>query len=242
VEQHPAGILGLVLAVLYDIHGNLPALEAVLDDARGANVDRFVLGGDYTAFGAWPIETLARLDELEPATWIRGNWDRWLDGDAAPDMPDDPTVQGAAEHARSALDGAVLARLGALPATATIDDILFCHASPGSDTAGFAADEDDPGSDARLVDSVTEELVVCGHTHVQFDRHADGLRLINPGSVGLPLDGDPRAAYALIASPDDIELRRVAYDEASAADALRQIGDDWAEAVAARLLAAGAAG
>jgi len=229
-----------VLAVLYDIHGNLPALEAVLDDARGAHVDGFVLGGDYTAFGAWPIETLARLDELEPATWIRGNWDRWLSTEAA-DMPADPTVQGAADHARSALDGAVLARLGALPAKFTFDDILFCHASPGSDVEGFSAGEEDLEADARLMDGVTEELVVCGHTHVQYDRHADGLRLVNPGSVGLPLDGDARAAYALIASPDDIELRRVAYDEQSAADGLRQIGDLWADAVAARLLAAGSA-
>lgn len=228
-----------MLAVLYDIHGNLPALEAVLDDAREAHVDRFVLGGDYTAFGAWPIETLARLDELEPATWIRGNWDRWLSEDPASDMPGDPTVHGAADHARSALDGGVIARLGALPATVTIDDILFCHASPGSDTAGFADDEGDPEGDTRLVEGVTQELVVCGHTHVQFDRHADGLRVVNPGSVGLPLDGDPRAAYALISSPDDIELRRVAYDEASAADALRQIGETWAEVVAGRLLGAG---
>jgi len=229
-----------VLAVLYDIHGNLVALEAVLDDARDAQVDRFVLGGDYTAFGAWPIETMARLDELDPATWIRGNWDRWLATDPSADMPQDPTVQGAADHARSALDGVVLARLGALPATVSIDDILFCHASPGSDVEGFSAQEDDAETDARLVDGVTEELVVCGHTHVQFDRHADGLRLVNPGSVGLPLDGDPRAAYALIASPDDIELRRVAYDEMSAAAGLREIGDDWAQTVADRLLAAGA--
>lgn len=231
-----------MLAVLYDIHGNLPALEAVLDDAREARVDRFVLGGDYTAFGAWPVETLARLDDLEPATWIRGNWDRWLAVHPAPDLPADATVQGAAEHTHASLDGAVLSRLGGLPATVTLDDILFCHASPGSDTEGFAADEEDPDADARLMDGVTEELVVCGHTHVQFDRHADGLRLVNPGSVGLPLDGDPRAAYALIASPDDIELRRVAYDEASAAAALRQVGDDWADVVAERLLRAGAGG
>lgn len=230
-----------MLAVLYDIHGNLPALEAVLDDARDAQVDRFVLGGDYTAFGAWPIETLARLDDLEPATWIRGNWDRWLSSDDAPDMPADPTVQGAGDHARSAMDGAVLARLGGLPATVTIEDILFCHASPGSDTEGFSCEEHELDADARLMDGVTEELVVCGHTHVQFDRHADGLRLVNPGSVGLPLDGDPRAGYALIASPDDIELRRVAYDEDSAAAGLRQIGDPWAETIAARLLAAGSA-
>lgn len=63
--------------MLYDVHGNLPALEAVLGDAQAARADAFVLGGDYALFGPWPAETLAALRELEPATWIRGNVDRW---------------------------------------------------------------------------------------------------------------------------------------------------------------------
>ena len=82
----------MTLAVLYDVHGNLPALDAVLEDARFHGAERFMLGGDYSLFGPWPGETVARLREL-PAAWIRGNGERWT---AAPaDAPDDEVVQGA---------------------------------------------------------------------------------------------------------------------------------------------------
>src|SRR5438309_1843136 len=82
-------------ALLYDVHGNLPALEAVLGDAREAGVSSFVLGGDYALFGAWPEEAVDALQQLPDATWIRGNVDRWT---AAPaDAPDNPVVQGAIE-------------------------------------------------------------------------------------------------------------------------------------------------
>ena len=66
-----------MLAALYDIHGNLPALEAVLADADAAGADRFLLGGDYASLGAWPVETLERLRTLPSAGWLRGNWERW---------------------------------------------------------------------------------------------------------------------------------------------------------------------
>ena len=89
----PMVILRAVLACLYDVHGNLPALEAVLEDARGAGADRYLLGGDYALFGGWPEETVARLRGLERARWIRGNGERWT---ARPgDAPDDDIVQGA---------------------------------------------------------------------------------------------------------------------------------------------------
>ena len=79
-----------MLALLFDIHGNLPALEAVLDDARAAGAKRYLLGGDYAVFGGWPAETVARLRELPDATWIRGNVDRW----AATEAPDgEPAAQ-----------------------------------------------------------------------------------------------------------------------------------------------------
>ena len=76
-----------MLALLYDIHGNLPALEAVLDDARGHDVDGWLLGGDMAPFGAWPAETVARLRELPDATWIRGNTERWLVEPLPPEEP-----------------------------------------------------------------------------------------------------------------------------------------------------------
>jgi diadenosine tetraphosphatase ApaH/serine/threonine PP2A family protein phosphatase len=221
-----------VLAVLYDIHGNLPALEAVLTDAHERGAGRFLLGGDYAAFGAWPAQTVARLGELQDATWIRGNWDRWQANPA--DLPANEVVRAAADFVLAELDAAVVARLGALPGRVTVDGALFCHASPGSDMQGFAT-QDDP-ADAELLRGVEERRVVFGHTHLQFRRtSANGIDLVNPGSVGLPFDGDTRAAYALVHPGGDVELRRVAYDHAHAASALRARDEAWAEAVADRI-------
>ncbi|HEX8102322.1 MAG TPA: metallophosphoesterase, partial [Solirubrobacteraceae bacterium] len=87
-----------MIACLYDVHGNLAALEAVLDDARGAGADEWILGGDYALFGGWPAETVARLRTLSPALWIRGNGERWT---ASPgDAPEDSVVQGAIAASR----------------------------------------------------------------------------------------------------------------------------------------------
>jgi predicted phosphodiesterase len=231
-------------ALLYDIHGNLEALRAVLDDARAAGADNLVLGGDYAAFGAWPAETVAELERLDPATtvWIRGNWDRWLADELAgarsADQPDTGLVRGAARFALGALDEATVRRLGALDAdtTRTVPDgrsALICHGSPGSDMTSFlprAADTDDD-----LAGTTAEPLLVFGHTHLQFRRPGPrGIELLNPGSVGLPLDGDTRAAYALLYE-DGIELRRVAYAHDASVGALRALGEPWSDEIADRL-------
>src|ERR687894_186122 len=93
-----------VLAVLYDIHGNLPALEAVLADAHEQGARRFFLGGDYATFGAWPAQTVARLRELQDATWIRGNWERWqADPSAIPDFAPAGAGETAVEELGSGL-------------------------------------------------------------------------------------------------------------------------------------------
>jgi predicted phosphodiesterase len=221
-----------VLAVLYDIHGNLPALEAVLADAHERGAGRFLLGGDYAAFGAWPAQTVARLDELQDATWIRGNWDRWQVDPSA--MPDDEVVQGAARAVLAELDERTIARLGALAPTVSSDETLFCHASPASDMQSFAPERG--AEDDELLAGVLEPRVVFGHTHLQFKRKsASGIELVNPGSVGLPLDGDTRAAYALLHPSGEVELRRVEYDHEHATAALRERGEPWAEKLADRL-------
>jgi predicted phosphodiesterase len=221
-----------VLAVLYDIHGNLPALEAVLADAHECGAGRFLLGGDYAAFGAWPAQTVARLEELQDATWIRGNWDRWqIEPDS---MPDNEVVQGAARAVLAELDQQTVARLGALPPTLSSDETLFCHASPSSDMDSFSTDEG--SDDGKLLAGVVERRVVFGHTHLQFKRSSEGgIELVNPGSVGLPLDGDTRAAYALLHPDGAVELRRVVYDVEHAAGALRERAEPWAQAIAERL-------
>ncbi len=89
-----------MLALLYDVHGNLPALEAVLDDAADAARRRYVLGGDYALFGGWPVETVERLREVDNARWIRGNGERWTAGIDAP-PPDNPVVRGAIAAAQA---------------------------------------------------------------------------------------------------------------------------------------------
>jgi diadenosine tetraphosphatase ApaH/serine/threonine PP2A family protein phosphatase len=206
-----------VLALLYDVHGNLPALEAVLSDSPA---EQHLLGGDYAVAGAWPVECVERLRELD-ATWIRGNTERWLvDRSDAPEP-----MHGAIDLCRRALGDATVEELTALPGSVEREDALFCHASPPSDMASFGPEAAD--ADAELVEGVEPELVVFGHTHVQFERTGPrGVRLVNPGSVGMPFDGDHRAAYALLDDRGRVELRRVEYDwRASAAATRERVGE-----------------
>jgi predicted phosphodiesterase len=217
-----------VLGVLYDIHGNLPALDAVLADADGEGAQRFILGGDYALFGPWPAETVARLRECN-ATWIRGNGERWTaDPEAAPEP-----VRGATAAARAALGDALVDELAALPESTSVDaDTRAWHGSPVSDVRSFTPE---PGEDeAELLEGVRERRLIFGHTHLPFRRmSAVGVvDLVNPGSVGMPFDGDHRAGYALLAEDGTIAHRRVAYDHASVPAALRERYGDapWVDA------------
>ena len=224
-----------MLAALYDIHANLPALEAVLADAEQTGADRFLLGGDYASLGAWPNETLTRLRELSNAKWIRGNWERWVAG--IPDVPQDDFVQHAIRWCRDQLAEDTIAELAALPEQVVIDGARYCHGSPAGDMRSFAPVATD--SDDELLAGVAEQRVVFGHTHVQFRRvTASGVELVNPGSVGLPFDGDVRAAYALVSDAGDVELRRVAYDHGASAAAVRERLAGWAASLARELEAA----
>lgn len=205
-----------MVGLLYDVHGNLPALEAVLADADDAGVTRFLLGGDYAAFGAWPRETLDRLRELD-AEWIRGNVDRWtVAPDAAPEA-----VRPALAWCRHALGEETSRDLAELRESRTHEDALYCHASPHSDVESFLPEPAD--GDAALLEGVTTPRVVFGHTHLQFQRSGpDGVELVNPGSVGIPLDGDHRPAWAIVHRDGAVEPRRVAYDHQASADAIRE--------------------
>jgi diadenosine tetraphosphatase ApaH/serine/threonine PP2A family protein phosphatase len=224
-----------VLAVLYDIHGNRAALEAVLADARSAGAAEFVLGGDYALFGPFPAETVAIVEELSNARLIRGNVDRWS---AHPEQaPDDQVIRGAIAACREALGEATVLELDGLPEQLVLDGALYCHASPVSDMRSFLP-QPSPEDD-ELLSGVAQRRVVFGHTHLQFRRRReDGIELVNPGSVGMPLDGDPRAAYALVHDAGSIEQRRVDYDnDAASAATLERYGEvDWARRTADRLL------
>jgi predicted phosphodiesterase len=226
-----------MLAILYDIHGNRPALEAVLADARARGADAWLLGGDYSAFGAWPVECVELLRELgDDATWIRGNWERWqVEPDAVPDAE---VIQGAAIAVRAALGPGALEELGGLPTSAVIGDTLFVHASPVSDIEAFSV-EPDPESDDQLLAGVAQRRVVFGHTHVQFARRsASGIELVNAGSVGLPWDGDTRAAYSTLGEDGTLAPHRVEYDVETAVSAVEALDQPWATATAKRLRAA----
>ena len=223
-----------MLALIYDVHGNLPGLEAVLEDAAAQGAGSYLIGGDVALFGPWPEATVRRLRALEPATWIRGNGERWTaDPQSAP-----APVRGATAAAREALGDALVDELAGLPESAPIGDATRAwHGSPVSDVRSFTPE---PGADeAELLDGVHERRLIFGHTHLPFRRAAvtGDVELVNPGSAGMPFDGDHRAAYALLRDDGTIEHRRVAYDHAAAPAALRaRYGDgDWTSLILYRL-------
>jgi predicted phosphodiesterase len=217
-----------VLGVLYDIHGNMPALERVLAEADQLGVDRWLLGGDYGTPSPWPDETLARLKELPEATWIRGNGERWL---REPPL-DRPEVMATYDVFRGSLSEEVVAWLYSLPTQAELDGILYVHGSPLSDVESFPRDPAD--DDVRVLAGVSDRTVVFGHSHQQFRRPGpNGTELVNPGSVGMPLDGDTRAAWATW--DGDFEFRRTEYDVARAAAGYRSLGGDFGDFAAARI-------
>ena len=206
-----------MLGVLYDIHGNLPALDAVIEDADGLDIGRWFLGGDYGTPSPWPNETLALLRQLPGAIWIRGNGERWL---KEPPV-DRPEVMESYEHYGSGVSKEEEDWLFGLPTYAELDGILYVHGSPLSDVDSFPPEPS--ADDERLLTGVHDRTVVFGHSHQQFRRPGpSGTDLVNPGSVGMPLDGDPRAAWATW--DDDFEFRRVEYDVERAAAAWRELG------------------
>jgi predicted phosphodiesterase len=220
-----------MLAVLYDIHANLPALEAVVAEARAQGANAFLLGGDYVGFGPFPRETLAFLDELRPATWIRGNGERWLR-----EVPmDRPEIMPAMEAMRAPWSEAEIERLYRLPERAEVDGIVYVHGCWHSDVDSFAREPEQ--TDELRVGLLTGRTLVFGHSHVQFRRAGPKDNdLVNPGSVGMPLDGDTRAAWASW-DGSDFTLHRTEYDIERSVAAARGLGE-WGERMIKRYTAA----
>jgi putative phosphoesterase len=190
------------VAALYDIHGNLAALEAVL--AEVPEDATIVVGGDVVAGGDQPSEALALLRALGGRVrWVRGNADRELfpgEGGLVPE----PLV----EKTRSQLSEEEIEFLHELPETQLVGDVLYCHASPRNDVDIFT-ERTPEDRIAFLFDRLDVGTVVCGHTHTQYERKVEGVRLINAGSVGMPYEDEPGAFWLL-----DLAHRRTSYEGA----------------------------
>lgn len=203
--------LGVRVAALYDIHGNLPALEAVLLEVDAEGVDRIVVGGDAAA-GPFPEETVARLRELGATVlFIRGNADRELahGGDKMPEV--------VREWMRGHVSDTLRAALGAWPEQARLDvdglgEVLFCHATPRNDEEIFTELTPDEIVAEMFAKAPAPGVTVVGHTHMQVDRRVGDRRIVNAGSVGLPYEGRAAAFWALLGG--DVELRSTDYDVA----------------------------
>lgn len=221
------------VAALYDVHGILPALEAVLADPRCAAADTVVCGGDLVA-GPLPAECLELLEADGRVRFLQGN------GDRETVLP--PTTGPLAEvgaWAAGRLGPERLDRIARWPATieleiAGLGSVLFCHATPSSDTDILTAVTPDEEVALALA-GVAADVVVCGHTHVQYDRGVGSTRLVNAGSVGMPYEGSSDARWAIL-DAGEIALVSTPYDAAAALVALSATGfpmlDDWYGGVA----------
>ena len=212
------------VAALYDVHGNLPALEAVLREVESEAVDSVVCGGDLVG-GPYSAEVFDRLESLPDVRFVRGNVDRLI-------------AEGVAEHERDwkderrRLGRERVAAIATWPLTVELEldglgRAVFCHAVPGADEP--IVTRITPDADvAELIGDVEAGLVVCGHTHVQFDRQLpDGPRVVNAGSVGMPYEGRCGAFWALLGPT--VELRHTEYDVEAAAIEIRRVAPSTSE-------------
>ncbi|HKY89107.1 MAG TPA: metallophosphoesterase family protein [Candidatus Limnocylindrales bacterium] len=225
------------LAVLSDVHGNVAALEAALGEIGRAKPDLIAVAGDLALNGPDPQAVLERVRRLEQdgATVVQGNTDIAVaDFDYAaafPWMPEVPeSFRAAAEWANEQLDADALEWLRRLPAERRLmlaeTMVLVCHASPGSQTAGFLTDLD-AAVVVEMVGRTDARVICCGHTHVPEVRDLGWKVIANDGSCGYAFDGDPSASWALIEVEGDevrATIQRTAYDAGAAADAISRRG------------------
>ncbi|HEU5380750.1 MAG TPA: metallophosphoesterase family protein [Ktedonobacteraceae bacterium] len=225
------------IVALYDIHSNLPALDAVLQEVKQERPDLILIGGDMVP-GPMPRAVLERLLDLgEAVHFLRGNCEREVvaafDGFPFPPGMSEETREATRWTARQ-LTRSQRDFLAGLPEQASLSvdglgEVLFCHGSPRSDEELITAATPEERLRALLV-GTRQQVIVCGHTHMQFDRSIDGKRIVNAGSVGMPYG--EAGAYWLLLGPE-IQLRRTRYDLEEAAARIRASGyplaQDFAE-------------
>ncbi len=228
------------VAALYDIHGNLPALEAVLGEVRSAGVDAIVVGGDVMP-GPMPRDCVDLLMSTGIRTeWIHGNGEsaalESIRGGPLTQVPE--AFRGGITWSASQLTEAQVKAIAGWPLTTrlTIEglgDVLFCHATARNDTELITKLSPDERIETVFA-GVDASIVICGHTHMQFDRTVGGLRVVNAGSVGMPF-GDPGAYWLLLGN--SLELRKTTYDLGAASERLKRSEFPGAVDFATRLFA-----
>jgi putative phosphoesterase len=220
------------VAAIYDIHGNLPALEAVLDEINEAAPDLIVVGGDVAA-GPMPAETIERLRTLDvPARFVMGNADRNMVAAYDGRLPfglttyvAEVTAWAAQQLNREQRDFLASFEPQVVLPVEGLGEVLFCHATPRSDTE-IATSATPDARMREIFAQVDQPLVVCGHTHMQFDRQPNGVRVVNAGSVGMPYCR-PGAYWAKLGP--EVTLWRTDYDLQAAAEQVRATAYPQAE-------------
>lgn len=212
---------------LYDVHGNVDALEAVLADPRAAGPDVVLVGGD-----AVPGPFAAAVhDRLEGARWVRGNGEREVAAAVgAPAPPPDDLAAVTAAITAGELGERRARPLGELALTLELDGVLYCHATPRRDDEILTRISPEERW-AEALGGVEAALVVAGHTHQQDDRVVGPTRFVNAGSVGLPYEGDGSARWLWVADGEP-ELRRTEYDAAGAGTRMLEAG--WPDELSVR--------
>lgn len=213
------------IAALYDIHGNLPALKAVLKELEGIQPDVIVVGGDIVS-GPMPAQTLACLRQWTgKVVALRGNADREVvaafDGQPSALSEEVREITHWVARQLEPDERNFLARLPeqVMLSLEGLGEVLFCHATPRSDEEIFTPLTPQERLQALFQD-VQQQTIVCGHTHMQFELRIGGVRVLNAGSVGMPYAERP-GAYWLLLGPEGYEFRRTAYDLEAAAQAIR---------------------
>jgi putative phosphoesterase len=197
------------IAVVSDIHGNLPALEAVLADLDSVRPDLVVQGGDLAVGGPRPTAVVDRVRELGWPS-VLGNTDAMLDQVLTIPERERRFVGRSAAHSRDLLGAERIAWLTGRPMEWRGDDVAVVHAAPGDCWAVLRQDASDDSLQATY-GPLGVPVVVYGHIHHAYVRRLGGLTVVNSGSLSLARDGDVRATYALIEG-GRVEHRRVAYD------------------------------
>jgi len=210
------------VAALYDIHGNLPALEAVLAEVERERVDAIVVGGDIASGPPQPREVVELVRSLPNAHCIRGNADRLRDREHA--------GEEGLEWLLSQLDEERIDWLEGLPFSVVLGDTLYVHSNPKDDTTMVTELTTDEKL-AGLLEGVEQRRVVAGHTHMQLERRVGETLFVNAGSVGWPYEGTPGSYWAIL--DDGVELRHTDYDRERTAELVRASGHPRAEEIAA---------